>query len=522
MNHDRIQYPRNELMEQLQDLRSQVGIISEVINQIDTNIIHNNEVHLDRLDRLKDQITRENQKLMTAIRNIRHKTKCNLKDPTTYIRCIEFIYRLIFNIFVFLCHLTFVVGNSFNTFLSHLPFPFSILVMLSYALQTILIFIIFDATLFVSSAGVSHRSLIPHNSLFTRYNGAPEMITPNMALYEGLTIAVYNSFSALVYIIEVSYDLVLRDVVRMVRGVGGRYITHGVVNHIRHYTPTPEQLHRHVVEPVIEQVKETIVDPVAQQAVLMVNEVVNGQLDIIESLPNKISEFASETAESMSRGLGAVIYDVSETMGSVAQGMGSLAQDVGTMTQGMGSVAQDALTKGIGTVGQGVTHGAQSFAQGVGSLAHGAAAHVDKLKTIEIKNFTDVFNATRKYTSKFFGGTRKLKMRKSRKNISKDYPVFSILTKTEQLAFDRTIAGKRIKKMRHMINTIDYSNLHPNPEIFYMIHFVLNVSENIFPIFIKEFNKTIDACKLMKRHQIKPITNPLFLRDLKNIVNYKY
>ena len=432
---------QGEVIKTIEELREQVGAIAGVVNHIDTNIETNHEVQIERLDRLKFQIRSESEKLMGAIRAIRQQGQCDLKDPRTYIRCIEYIYKLIYSIFVFLCELTFVVGKSFNTFLSHLPFPFSMLVMLSYMMQAALIFIIFDSTIFVSTAGISHRALIPHNALFERYNGAPQMIQLNMALYEFFTISIYKAFSSLLYLLSISYELLLGDVVQMVRGVSGRYIS----------TETfVEQAKQHIVDPVVEKVssiaKQHIVDPVVEKVSSIANEVANEQLSIMTTIPGEIGKMAVDGAY--------------------------------------------AVQRGATIVGKSIFHSAKNI------------------------------------TKRFYGGKSKSGKSKSGKSKNnriireKDFPIFSVLTQNEQKEFDRTIAGRKIKKLGKMINNIDYSRIQPNPDIIYIIQFVLNLSEKLFPIFVNEFHKTIDVCKMMKREGIEPISNPLFLKQLSNIVSH--
>ena len=129
----------------IERLSDQMSVISQVLHGIDQNIEQNHHANLDRFDGLRAQITRENQRLMSAIRHIRRESDCNLSDPTTYIHCLKLIYILIFRIFKFLCELVFVVGNSFKEFLTHMPFPFSLLVFIAYIFQMILISIIFES-----------------------------------------------------------------------------------------------------------------------------------------------------------------------------------------------------------------------------------------------------------------------------------------------------------------------------------------------------------------------------------------
>jgi hypothetical protein len=90
----------------------------------------------------------------------------------------------------------------------------------------------------------------------------------------------------------------------------------------------------------------------------------------------------------------------------------------------------------------------------------------------------------------------------------------------EQKEFDRTIAGRKIKKLEKMINNIDYSKIQPNPENFYMIRFVLNIAEKLFPVFVKELDRTTKVCKIMKSNGLEPGVNLYFLKQLSNIVSH--
>ena len=117
----------------LEELSQQIGVVSEALEQVQQNTAFNHEQNLDRLDSLRVQIRRESERLMRTIITVRESSNCDLADPTTYIYCIELIYKLLFKIFVFLSQLVFVVGNSFKRFLSYMPFPFSILVFIAIA-----------------------------------------------------------------------------------------------------------------------------------------------------------------------------------------------------------------------------------------------------------------------------------------------------------------------------------------------------------------------------------------------------
>ena len=107
--------------------------------------------------------------------------------------------------------------------------------------------------------------------------------------------------------------------------------------------------------------------------------------------------------------------------------------------------------------------------------------------------------------------------------LKNNHVVFSILTKNEQKEFDRTFAGRKIKQLELMINNIDYSKIQPNPQNFYMIRFVLNIAEKLFPVFVKELDRTTKVCKKMKSSGINSSINnlnPYFLKQLSDIVSH--
>jgi hypothetical protein len=508
----------------IERLSDQMGVISQVLHGIDQNIEQNHHTNLDRFDGLRAQITRENQRLMGAIRSIRRESDCDLSDPTTYIHCLKLIYILIFRIFKFLCELIFVVGNSFKDFLSHMPFPFSLLVFIAYIFQMILIWIIFDTTIRVSTLGVSHRQFIPHNALFGHSNGAPDFISARDALYQGLFRSGLFALSQIIALLGAAYQAVLGRDIEMIQRETARYISSDtVVQGVKH----------HVVEPLAEKA--------AEQVQAVVNDVVNDQVGIMASIPGQLGELAVKGAQGA---------------GSLAQGAASLA---GRGIEGAGSIAGKAL------------EGAGSLA---GKAAEGLAARAEKIRQIDHENVKDsaraaaevaseaaqhAMHAGRRFTSafksKFFGGSRRSrrsrrslremtktknrgrnkernhlnvsrantnrKSRSSRSSRIDQIPVFSILTKTEQKVFDKTIAGRRLKQLEQMIHNIDYSKIQPNPQLFTTIKFVLNVAERLFPIFIQQLDRTVKICKIMKGKGVKPISNQMFLKQLGQIVSIK-
>lgn len=453
--------PNLRLERRMEEVAGQVGLLSEVVNQIGTDVRVNHEVNLDRLDGLKAQITRENQKLMRVMKSVRDRSNCDLTNPSTYIYCIELIYKLIFTIFVFLCQLVFVVGNSFKGFLNHMPFPFSLLVFIAYIFEMLLIFLIFDGTLFVSTAGVSHMSFIPHNALYTRYSGAPETISLRGALYEGLVVSIMTVSSQIFMLLSSMYQLFLGETIGMVSGVGGRFVSRDTV---------VESI-QHVVEPVVTKANE--------EAAKIATEVANEQLTRMGSIPGEIGSIAL-------KGAGRLAGAVGEGLSRRAERLRQLdPEDVKASAEAAARAAQEAAEK--------LYHGARRF----GSKYSGGS--------------------TRR------SGNRSGNHRNHKMTLKNNHVVFSILTKNERKEFDKTLAGRKIKQLELMINNIDYSKIQPNPENFYMIRFVLNIAEKLFPVFVKELDRTTKVCKKMKSKGINPGINPLnvsFLKKLSDIVSH--
>jgi hypothetical protein len=329
----------------------------------------------------------------------------------------------------------------------------------------------------------------------------------------------------------------------MIQRETSRYISsHTVVEGIKH----------HVVEPLAEKATE--------QVHSVVNDVVNDQVGIMASIPGQLGEIAV-------KGAGSLAGKALEGAGSLAQGAGSLA---GRGAEGAISLAGKGAEGAISLAAKGV-EGAGSLAgkalEGAGSLAQGAAeglaARAEKIRQINPENVKEsaryaaesasaaadtAMHAARRFgssfKSRFFGGSRKGIQTRGRKItrgktrgksfrgsraskgsrrsgvlISSKIPVFSILTKSEQKVFDNTVAGKRLKQLEQMIDTIDYSKIQPNPELFSTIRFVLNVAERLFPIFVQELDKTVKLCKMMERQHIHPVSNPYFLKQLGTIVS---
>jgi hypothetical protein len=473
--------PELRLERRLEEVAGQVGLLSDVIHQINGDVRLNQEVNLDRLDGLRAQITRENEKLSRIIRSVRQRSNCDLRNPTTYIYCIELIYKLIFKIFVFLCQLVFVVGNSMKGFLNHMPFPFSLLVFIAYLIEMLLIFLIFDGTMFVSTAGFSHRPFIPHNALYTRYSGAPEIISMRGALYEGFVVSIMTVSSQIFSLLGEIYQLFLGDTMRMVSGVGGRYVSRDSV---------VQGVKQHVVEPVLNKA--------AEEASKLANEVASDQLSKMGSIPGKIGEFALEGA------------------GVIKEGAGRVAGVVG---EGAGRIA--------GAVGEGLAQRAERWSKlDSENVKESAQAALRTAKNASNK----VYHELRRFGSRYSGGsTRKNSgskqsgtrlISKTGSTLKNKDVVFSILTQNEQKEFDKTIAGRKIKQLGKIIDNIDYSKIEPNPQNFIMIRVVLNIAEKLFPLFVKELDRTSKVCKIMKRDGVELISNSLFLKKLGDIISH--
>ena len=466
------------LERRVEEVAEQIGLVAGAVDQIGADVRANNEVNLDRLDGLRAQITRENQKLMRVIRNIRERSNCDLSVPTTYIYCIKLIYKLIFSIFVFLCQLVFVVGNSFKGFLSHMPFPFSLLVFIAYIFEMLLIFLIFDTTMFVSTAGVSHIRFIPHNALYTRYSGAPETISMRTTLYEGLVVSIMTVSSQIFMLLGTMYQLFLGETISMISGVSSRYIsTDTVVHGIR------DQVVEHIVDPVVNKAGE--------QAAMMVNEVANEQLSRMGTIPGEIGAFALEGAQAIRNGAGRLA-------GTLGEGLAHRAERLRQIDPEDVRASAEAAKEAAAAAAERLYHGAKRF----GSRLFGGSI-----------NDRSTSGKSRGRTRSGRTSVRKLTLK------HKEFLAFSILTKHEQKEFDRTLAGRKIRKLAQMINNIDYSKIKPNPQMFHMVRFVLNISEKMFPIFVEELDKTTQVCKNMKKNGIEPVLNPLFLRKLSTIVS---
>jgi hypothetical protein len=475
---------RVRLEQGMEALRDQIGVISDVLFGINQNIEQNHHANLDRFDGLKAQITRENRRLMAAVRDIRRESDCDLSDPTTYIHCLKLMYVLIFRIFKFLCELVFVVGNSFKRFLSHMPFPFSLLVFIAYIFEMVLIAIIFDTTVRVSTLGISHREFIPHNALFGHSSGAPNFISPRDTIYQGLIRSALFVLSQIIILICSAYQSVLGRDIAMIQRETGRYISGETI---------VEGVKKHVVEP--------LADKASEQVQSVVNDVVNDQVGIMASIPRQIGNLAAQGAQ----GAGSLAGKALEGVGSLAQGAGEVLAaraeklrqiDPGDVKDSARAAADAAMAAGENTM-----HFLRRFGSGVKSKFMGGSGQT-KGRSI---------NRTR-------GRSRNRTRGRTRSRTSAIIPVFSILTQNEQEEFNQTIAGKKIKQLEHMINSIDYSKIQPNPRMFYMIRFALNVAEKLFPVFIKELDRTTKVCKLMKHEGIQPVSNPLFLKQLSDIV----
>jgi hypothetical protein len=268
------------------------------------------------------------------------------------------------------------------------------------------------------------------------------------------------------------------------------------------------------------------------------------------TIPGQLGDLAAKGAEgaaSLAQGAGSLAGRGAEgaisLAGRGAEGALSLA---GKGAEGAASLAGKAL-EGAGSLAGRGAQTAASLAQGVGE---GIAARTEKLRQIDPEDVKasaraaaeaaaaageSAMHAAKRFgsslKSRFFGGGRTRGRNRNRSKSSKTrgrltrgskgshIPVFSILTKTEQKVFDKSIAGKQLKQMEKMINNIDYSKIKPNPQLFSTIRFALNVAEKLFPIFVQELDKTVEVCKMMEKQGIRPVSNPMFLKQLNNIVS---
>jgi hypothetical protein len=464
----------------LEELSQQIGAVAEALEQVQQNTAFNHEQTLDRLEGLRVQIRQESERLMRTMRTIRERSNCDLRDPRTYIYCIELIYKLLFKIFVFLCQLVFVVGNSFKRFLSYMPFPFSILVFIAYIFEIVLIMILFDRTMYVGTLGISHQEFIQHNALFERYSGAPEMISPRMALYEGFAVTITRLSSGLFFVLSSSYEMLLGDVIGM---------ANGVTRHAARDVTPRDAIARHVVNPLVEKAKEQVKEKVAELA--------NEQLGVMGTIPGKIGELAIKGAHG-AKGLG--------------QGAASLA----------------------GRVAEGVVEGISQRAERLSKIDPENVKDVARSIAEKLAEKSEgAYHDLRRFGSKLYGGSiNKTKERKSKdkgnqgnkghskgrltaKNVKYKMPNFTILTKKEQKEFDQTSTGKRIKELEKIMNDIDYSKIQPNPEMFHIIRFALNIGEELFPLFVAEFNESIKLAKEMKD---LPVLNPNIIKQIKEVI----
>uniref|UniRef100_A0A6C0D0P3 Uncharacterized protein n=1 Tax=viral metagenome TaxID=1070528 RepID=A0A6C0D0P3_9ZZZZ len=484
----------------LEELRDQMGVISQVLHGIDQNIVHNHHASLDRFDGLREQITRENRRLMSAIGTIRRESNCDLSNPTTYIYCLKLIYVLIFRIFKFLCELIFVVGNSFKEFLGHMPFPFCLLVFIAYIFQMLLIFIVFDTTLRVSTLGTSHSMIVHHNSLFGHSNGAPEFISPRDALYQGLFRSGLFVLSQMLLLMGAVYESLLGRDIQMIQRETSRYISSQTV---------VEEVKKHVVEPLKEKAAEKLHS--------VVNNVVNDQVGIMGAIPGQLGELAAKGAQGAASIAGRGVEGAGSLAGKALEGAGSLAQGA---AEGIAARAERLRQIDPEDVKESARVAAEAAAAAAETAFHAAKRFGSGLKT---KFFGG--SRTRKNSGSHSRGSHSRRSHNRRSNNSrkltlknKDIPVFSLLTKPEQKVFEKSFAGKQLNKIEKMIDAIDYSKIEPNPQLFSTIHFTLNVAERLFPIFVKELDKTVKLCKMMERQHIQPISNPNFLKELGTIV----
>jgi hypothetical protein len=255
------------------------------------------------------------------------------------------------------------------------------------------------------------------------------------------------------------------------------------------------------------------------------------------TIPGQLGDLAAKGAE----GAASLAQGAASLAGKGAEGAVSLA---GRGVEGATSFAGKAL-EGAGSLAGRGAQTAASLAQGAGEVLATRAEKIRQIDPEDVKASAraaadaaaaageSAMHAARRFgsslKSRFFGGGRtrgrnrskasKTRGRLTRGSKGSHIPVFSILTKTEQKVFDKSIAGKQLKDFEQMINNIDYSKIQPNPQLFSTIRFALNVAEKLFPIFVRELDRTVEVCKMMERQGIQPVSNPMFLKQLNNIIS---
>jgi len=353
----------------------------------------------------------------------------------------------------------------------------------------VLVAIIFDTTVRVSTLGISHRGFIPHNALFGHSSGAPNFISPRDTLYQGLFRSSLFVLSQIILLLGSAYQAVLGRDIAMIQRETARYISG---------------------ETLVQGVKKHVVEPLAEKAVeqvqTVVNEVVNDQVGIMASIPKQLGNLAAQGAQ----GAGSLAGKALEGVGSLAQGAGEVLADRAERLrqihpEDVKDSARAAADAAL-AAGENAMHFVRRFSSGVKSKFMGGSSQTRGRK--------------QRTNSRTNSRTRDKRLsRGRRRSNSIKIPVFSILTHNEQKEFDQTIAGRKIKQLEYMIHNIDYNKIQPNPQMFHIIRFALNISEKLFPVFVKELDRTTKLCKHMKRERIQPILNPFFLKELSEIVS---
>jgi hypothetical protein len=527
----------------VEELAEMVGATGSALNELLVISAHGQEMNLDRFSQLKSQITRENQKLMHAISRIRQESRCNLSDPRTYAYCIKLMYQLIFNIFYLLCQLIFVVGGSINNFLFHIPLTGGILVILGIAFQALLFFLLFDTTVYVSTVSLSHREVFNHDRYFQHLNGANQMVGANMLLYEGLILFLIKSSKTVVNVIVTGHRIFL-----------GR-ITNRLFRIMQREIGNPQTIVETIVEDVVDKGKEKVTE--------FVKESINHQIEDLTIIPNQVAIMAGQATEIAGQGV-AGMASLAERGVSLAgegvAGAASLAERgvslagrgaagvttfagqglslAGEGVAGMASLAERGVSlagrgaagvttfagQGLSLAGEGAAGAASLAGRGVSSMTSLAGKGMEDLRESGVmeglgQRAENIKHGFGRFASRFttrFGGARRTKKLKKIKKIT-PIPKFSILTKNEEKEFDKTFTGKKLKYLKKRIDSINYSNVPINPKLFYMTQFVLNLTENLFPIFIGELDRSLEICKKLK--DVDPALNKLHNELLEKIID---
>lgn len=483
----------------VEELAEMVGATGSALNELLVISAHGQEMNLDRFSQLKSQITRENQKLMHAISRIRQESRCNLSDPRTYAYCIKLMYQLIFNIFYLLCQLIFVVGGSINNFLFHIPLTGGILIILGIAFQALLFFLLFDTTVYVSTVSLSHREVFNHDRYFQHLNGANQMVGANMLLYEGLVLFLINSSKTVVNVILTGHRIFL-----------GR-ITDRLFRIMQREIGNPQTIVGSIVEDVVDSGKEKVTE--------FVKESINHQIEDLSIIPNQVAIMAGQAKEIADEGVASMASLAERGLSLAGNGVAGAASLAGRGAAGITTFAG----QGLSLAGEGAAGVASLAGRGISSITTLAGKGMEDLREISVmegleqraENMKHGFGRfASRFTTRFGGSKRRTK---KLKRISTSIPKFSILTKKEEKEFDKTLTGQKLKYLKKRIDSINYSNIPINPKLFYMTQFVLNLTENLFPIFIGELDRSLEICKKLK--DVDPALDKLHNELLEKIIN---